>query len=118
MILYTAEEIAEFIATSGPLDDCDEGELVHEISQHRDHMLAGGHKFGREAPYQGELEAGTHRISMVVHGVLYEVLVGKDVDGYDTIKFITDPAPRDLDRVRYEWTGDLDKSMRETHGHA
>lgn len=119
MILYNAEEVAEFIAASGPLDDCDEGELVHEITQHRDHMIAGGHEFGRDLiVYAGDRPGGVATMSMHVDDVRYEVVVSKDADGYDVVRFITDPAPRNLDRVRYEWTGDLEKSMREARDHA
>jgi hypothetical protein len=42
-------------------------------------------------------------------GVRYGVTVGADDDGNDNIKFTTDPPPRGLHRIRYEWTGNLKK---------
>jgi hypothetical protein len=42
-------------------------------------------------------------------GVTYGVEVTKDGDKITNVRFTTDPPPRGLDRVRYEWFGRLEK---------
>jgi hypothetical protein len=109
VIVYTAEEVAEFISASASaeFEGMNQDEIAAELDQHRDHMISGGYRFG-ETLYEGDaVEAGAHQTSMIVNGVRYSVIVSKDDDGITDVKFITDPPPRGLDRIRYEWTGRL-----------
>jgi hypothetical protein len=46
------------------------------------------------------------RVEMVVDGITYGVAVSR-VEGRDNVRFTTDLAPKGLDTIRYEWTGNL-----------
>jgi hypothetical protein len=48
MILYTAEEVAEFIEALSEVETYTRDKLASALDDHRDHMIAGGHEFGRE----------------------------------------------------------------------
>lgn len=52
------------------------------------------------------LVVGDRSVELTVDGIAYGVEVGSS-DGKDNVKFTSDPPPRGLHRIRYEWTGDL-----------
>jgi hypothetical protein len=72
-----------------------------------------GRAYGRAAVVTVEpngfaiAQPDTAIVEMRFEGVVYAVEVGHDEDGRTNVRFMTDPPPRGMDRVRYEWTGRL-----------
>lgn len=58
MILFSSEEIADFIWSCADLSKCSQDEIAQALEDWREHMIAGGYDVGTEIAHKADTQDG------------------------------------------------------------